>query len=143
MLTSHKVRLLKLRNPWGTFEWQGDWSDKSPLWDSHPGVAFEIGRRNLAHASDVAGHTGDDGVFYISWEDFLEHFSMVDVLFPAVGAEDLHLKVDEMHKCSGALRGCVSGCLYYWLCCQGLRLLWCETSSAHIHKEIAITTDEV
>lgn len=27
-----EVRILKLRNPWGSGEWTGDWSDKSELW---------------------------------------------------------------------------------------------------------------
>ena len=27
-----KVKLVKLRNPWGKFEWEGDWSDKSDCW---------------------------------------------------------------------------------------------------------------
>jgi hypothetical protein len=27
-----KVQLVKLRNPWGDHEWNGDWSDKSGLW---------------------------------------------------------------------------------------------------------------
>lgn len=27
-----KVKLLKIRNPWGKEEWQGDWSDGSKLW---------------------------------------------------------------------------------------------------------------
>jgi calpain-15 len=27
-----KVKLLKLRNPWGHKEWMGDWSDKSDKW---------------------------------------------------------------------------------------------------------------
>jgi len=35
-LTTENVKLLKLRNPWGTFEWTGDWSDKSDLWNKYP-----------------------------------------------------------------------------------------------------------
>lgn len=27
-----EVTLLKLRNPWGRKEWQGDWSEDSNLW---------------------------------------------------------------------------------------------------------------
>ena len=26
------VQLLKIRNPWGSFEWKGDWSDTSDKW---------------------------------------------------------------------------------------------------------------
>ena len=25
-------QLVNIRNPWGSFEWDGDWSDKSSLW---------------------------------------------------------------------------------------------------------------
>ena len=27
-----QAKVVKLRNPWGNFEWKGDWSDSSPLW---------------------------------------------------------------------------------------------------------------
>ena len=27
-----KIKLMKLKNPWGTFEWNGDWSENSDLW---------------------------------------------------------------------------------------------------------------
>ena len=26
------VKLVQLRNPWGDFEWHGDWSDRSKCW---------------------------------------------------------------------------------------------------------------
>eukprot|EP00955_Chlamydomonas_euryale_P110124 365981-Chlamydomonas_euryale.AAC.19 len=31
-------KLVQLRNPWGTFEWQGDWSSRSQLWSKYPKV---------------------------------------------------------------------------------------------------------
>ena len=27
-----EVELVQLRNPWGKFEWQGDWGDESNCW---------------------------------------------------------------------------------------------------------------
>ena len=27
-----KVRIINLRNPWGSHEWNGDWSDNSEKW---------------------------------------------------------------------------------------------------------------
>jgi len=35
---THGFSLIKLRNPWGNTEWQGNWSDKSPLWDKYPAI---------------------------------------------------------------------------------------------------------
>jgi len=30
--TNEEVRLIKLRNPWGKFEWDGEWNDQSDVW---------------------------------------------------------------------------------------------------------------
>jgi calpain-15 len=30
--SGERIRLCLLRNPWGDFEWNGDWSDTSDLW---------------------------------------------------------------------------------------------------------------
>lgn len=55
------LKLLKIRNPWGETEWEGDWSDGSKLWTADMMIKLE--------------HTfGDDGVFWISYKDFLKHF---------------------------------------------------------------------
>lgn len=55
------VRLVQMRNPWGHGEWQGDWSDESPLWTDE--LKEQIGLE-----------VKDDGIFYISIEDYLSHF---------------------------------------------------------------------
>ena len=59
MLSAHqvkvggeKVRLLKLRNPHGHVEWEGDWSDNSPLWT--PALKNQVGFKDE-----------DDGIFFI------------------------------------------------------------------------------
>ncbi|KJX96003.1 putative calpain family cysteine protease protein [Zymoseptoria brevis] len=60
-----ELRLLKLRNPWGEVEWEGDWSDGSKLW--------------TADMMTKLKHTfGDDGVFWISYLDFLKHFPSIN-----------------------------------------------------------------
>ncbi|CAK4034443.1 Calpain-type cysteine protease DEK1 [Lecanosticta acicola] len=59
------LKLLKLRNPWGETEWEGDWSDGSKLW--------------TADMMTKLKHTfGDDGVFWISFADFLKHFPSIN-----------------------------------------------------------------
>jgi hypothetical protein len=84
------VRLVQLRNPWGSFEWTGDWSDDSPLWKQHPKVASACG---VSLEGAAAG--ADDGLFWMSWEDFPDYFGGIDVCNRSVGLEDLQLDVRE------------------------------------------------
>lgn len=37
-----KFRLLQIRNPWGTFEWKGSWSDKSSKWQKYPHIKKQV-----------------------------------------------------------------------------------------------------
>ena len=63
------LRLLKLRNPWGSdAEWTGDWSDASDTWCRWPQVADALNFRAAA-----------DGLFWMSWEDFIRTFSTLQV----------------------------------------------------------------
>lgn len=79
--------LLALRNPWGTFEFGGDWSDNSSKWTSHPEVKaavlatglFREGRDIKAPAfNDTSFHRdGSDGSFFMCLDDFKKWFSCV------------------------------------------------------------------
>ena len=126
-LTNHKIRLLRLRNPWGSFEWKGDWSDNSSKWNDYKGVALEIGK-----PPDV-----DDGVFYICWDDFIQHFNIIDVLYPQTHISDLHITIhEEMGPTCGPVLGCVLGFSRFWCLCQGMYTLWFERSSNRLKKQI-------
>lgn len=61
-----KVKLLKLRNPWGMREWSGPWSDGSDEWKTKAGQKAK---------ADLQYVEADDGTFYISWDDFQACFN--------------------------------------------------------------------
>ncbi len=106
----------------GKFEWKGEWGDHSDTWGKHPGVKLEL-------QSIVSRYkNADDGVFYMSWDDFLKYFCQVDVCMTTSNTmNDLQLDTcEDFGKCGGFL-GCVVGCIKYWLCCVGFYKLWRNT----------------
>lgn len=58
-------KLLKIRNPWGCREWKGRWSDGSKEWTT------DI-------IQEVNATFGDDGTFYMCFEDFCHYWSYID-----------------------------------------------------------------
>ncbi|OBT47162.1 hypothetical protein VE00_03378 [Pseudogymnoascus sp. WSF 3629] len=58
-------RLLLLKNPWGKGEWTGPWSDGSKEWTAEWMVKLEH-------------RFGDDGAFWISYDDFLKKYQTFD-----------------------------------------------------------------
>ncbi|XP_009995719.1 PREDICTED: calpain-3 isoform X2 [Chaetura pelagica] len=64
-----KIRLVRLRNPWGQVEWNGPWSDKSEEWN----FMNEEEKIRLQHK------IVEDGEFWISFEDFMRHFTKLEI----------------------------------------------------------------
>uniref|UniRef100_A0A672TQH6 Calpain-3 n=1 Tax=Strigops habroptila TaxID=2489341 RepID=A0A672TQH6_STRHB len=64
-----KIRLVRLRNPWGQVEWNGPWSDKSEEWT----FINEEEKIRLQH------QIVEDGEFWISFEDFMRHFTKLEI----------------------------------------------------------------
>ncbi|XP_062872593.1 calpain-2 catalytic subunit-like [Trichomycterus rosablanca] len=61
-------KLVRLRNPWGMFEWNGAWSDKSKEWD-----------QILPEQKSKLAYSADDGEFWMSYLDFIKHFSLLQI----------------------------------------------------------------
>lgn len=64
------IRLLTLRNPYGQYEWNADYSDKSNKWN------LEL--KEYFHFSIAKG---ENGIFFISFEDFIQEFTDVIICF--------------------------------------------------------------
>ncbi|XP_042356915.1 calpain-8-like [Plectropomus leopardus] len=62
------VNLVRLWNPWGRGEWNGDWSDRSPLWQT-------VSPEDRKMCQSVA----DDGEFWVTEADFCKFYSDLDI----------------------------------------------------------------
>lgn len=98
-----RIKLIRVRNPWGQVEWNGPWSDSSPEWRS---VNLEEQKR-LGHAAL------DDGEFWMAFEDFKTHFDKVDIcnLTPdALEDNTLHRWEVTVHQGSWVRGSTAGGC---------------------------------
>jgi len=94
-----KVRLLRIRNPHGKGEWQGEFSDKSHVWE-----------KLLQHSGDSASlkrSMKNDGTFWIDYDKFLMGFSRVDVVLAFRGNNARSFKSNfpekkSNHRCARA-----------------------------------------
>lgn len=73
--------LLQLRNPWGNQEWNGDWSDGSPLWQANPSIQKECGWMKK-----------EDGLFWMSWQDFQTEYGAIYVCKKDMGPNRSKIK---------------------------------------------------
>ena len=59
---------MQLRNPWGTHEWKGKWSDKDPNWE-------KVSKKEKERLSYEKNN--NNGIFFMPYEDFLKEFSKI------------------------------------------------------------------
>ncbi|KAJ8276763.1 hypothetical protein COCON_G00085150 [Conger conger] len=66
---SEKVFLIRMRNPWGKTEWNGQWSDSSEQWQ-------KVGD---AERKAMEITVEDDGEFWMAFDDWCTFFTDVDI----------------------------------------------------------------
>ncbi|XP_054635758.1 calpain-9 [Dunckerocampus dactyliophorus] len=64
-----KVKLIRVRNPWGQVEWNGPWSDHSKEWDYV----------DRAEKNRILQHSTEDGEFWMDFEDFKASYDKVEI----------------------------------------------------------------
>jgi len=75
-------------------------------------------------------------MFYIAWEDFIQHYSSIDILYPDRSMQNMHISIREDDKCFGPVTGCLCGLSRYYCLCLGLFNLWFGESSAELKMKI-------
>ena len=66
--------MIQLRNPWGSTEWKGRWSDTSPLWTAEAKDFLNYDNKNHSN----------DGIFWMPYDKFFQRYSttMINYLRP-------------------------------------------------------------
>ena len=67
-LNGKKYQLIKLRNPWGKTEWNGEWSDNSPLWTDELKEKLKL-------------KVEDDGAFWMSFDEYVRFYDQADIAY--------------------------------------------------------------
>ena len=101
-------KLLKLRNPWGHYEWKGNWSDESLLWTNEA-------RRIMGMEK-----YGDEGIFCMSIEDFQRYFESVTLCYVHDQFWSFNLPMDQTKEEEfSAIEMCIEKpTLLYFMVCQ-------------------------
>ena len=96
---SNGVRLVSIRNPWGREKWHGAWSKDSELWTAK-------------FKKEADEKSEDDGIFYMSVEDFHKWFESTTVSYDTAGWHtDSFLKLDDPTEPNGEEGPCGPKCI--------------------------------
>ena len=91
VLGIHEIKgekVIRLRNPWGEGEFNGDWSDYSSKWTEDLKQKYNY-------------YEKEDGDFFMGYKDFLNYFVTMGFakLHPKFSSSKLKIKKDEATKC--------------------------------------------
>ena len=131
MIGTENLKMLRLRNPWGSFEWTGAWCDGDPRWLQNPRAVEACTARHTDAEEGIAGQVKDDGLFWyaaphpprrrpfcpvalaeqsrrcrMEYNDFMKHFTTIDMCHRSRGIADVRIDLHEDLGCTGPARGC-------------------------------------
>ena len=83
-----REKVIKLRNPYGEYEYNGRWGDNSDAWTEEFKKICDFKQK-------------EDGIFHMPYEDMLEYFLVIDIakLEPKYVTEFIKIKKAENKKC--------------------------------------------
>ena len=91
IIKEENVKLVKMKNPWGNKEFTGEWSNYSKKWTP---------QLKKKYSKDFPGDN-NDGIFFMSFNDFLKYFFILDICKLETGYKSTQCKINkkESKKC--------------------------------------------